>query len=78
MWNDEPRKGRLPVAEVRLLADALKPFTATAETCWFALWEGFNAVEVPAHVERLAMPVLDTQRVTWDSDIINPLPAPPT
>ncbi|AQA23089.1 hypothetical protein BTZ20_3356 [Rhodococcus sp. MTM3W5.2] len=145
VWNDEPRKGRLPVAEVRLLAKALRPFTTAAESCWFALWEGFNAVDVPADVERLAMPgrpmivftgpltaadarfsvfdespslwwpedrawcvatdvdlmttyvggthgcidaivgdpdlealaVLDTQRVTWDSDTVNPLPAPP-
>jgi hypothetical protein len=42
-----PRTGTLEPDELDALLDVLTPFTATPESCWFGVWEGY-AGTVPA------------------------------
>lgn len=43
--HGEPVEGEFPEDQIRLLAVALREFTATPERCWFCLWVGFGGIE---------------------------------
>jgi hypothetical protein len=42
LWDDSPAEGHLPVPVATRLAAALRRHTATAEDCWFGVWNGFG------------------------------------
>jgi hypothetical protein len=52
--------GSLPRRELHALAGLLARHTVTSTRCWFAVWEGFEAL--PARI---------TDGVTFDSDRLN-------
>jgi hypothetical protein len=41
---EPPFEGYVPPEETAWLADALAPYTATATTCWFAVWDGYGSL----------------------------------
>jgi hypothetical protein len=47
-WGFLPSEGSLPPAEADRLVAILRPFTATPDRCWFAVWEGFGVPELQA------------------------------
>ena len=55
-WDAPPRVGSLPAAPAERLARVLRRHTATPEDCWFAVWEGFVGLAVPADAPRLRLP----------------------
>jgi hypothetical protein len=50
-----PRDGVLPELQVRVLAALLSQYTATPDSCWFCLWEGYGNLE-PKPVGRRVIP----------------------
>ncbi|MFB2582364.1 hypothetical protein ACEXQD_14035 [Herbiconiux sp. P15] len=46
-WRGRPRVGTLTPSVARELSEVLAAFTATPATCFFGLWEGFGASELP-------------------------------
>ena len=47
LWDEPPERGSLPVGPARRLVEVLQRFT-TSEDCYYAVWEGFGALAVPA------------------------------
>jgi hypothetical protein len=45
---ENPSEGSLPLEVARTLWQVLAPYTRTATTCWFAVWEGFGCL--PAEI----------------------------
>lgn len=45
LWDREPEQGTLPQALVPVLTSVLARHTATAGQCWFAVWDGWGALE---------------------------------
>jgi hypothetical protein len=45
LWDREPEKGVLPEGLVPVLATALARHTATPGRCWFAVWDGWGALD---------------------------------
>ena len=43
----QPRTGTLEPEELEALVDVLAAFTATPESCWFAVWEGYAGAVPP-------------------------------
>ncbi|MCQ4118419.1 hypothetical protein [Rhodococcus tibetensis] len=56
LWHDSPATGSLPAPEARALADILRQFTRTPDSCWFAHWEGSGYITAPSTYPRLPMP----------------------
>lgn len=56
LWTDEPRDGSLPTELGRALSDVLAAHTSTPDRCWFAVWEGWGGLEVPAGAPKVGMP----------------------
>jgi hypothetical protein len=42
VWDGEPQLGVLPESEGTALSEILARHTATADRCWFCLWEGYG------------------------------------
>lgn len=42
VWDGEPRLGVLPESQGAALSAILAQHTATADRCWFCLWEGYG------------------------------------
>ncbi|WP_433604878.1 hypothetical protein [Prescottella agglutinans] len=38
----DPEEGSLPQPEARTLVSILRDYTATPDTCWFAIWDGYG------------------------------------
>lgn len=45
VWDRQPEEGALPQALVPVLTPVLSRHTATAGLCWFAVWDGWGALE---------------------------------
>jgi len=45
LWEREPDEGTLPEALAPVLTSVLARHTATQGRCWFAVWEGWGALE---------------------------------
>ena len=43
----QPHTGTLEPEELEALVDVLAPFTATPESCWFGVWEGYAGTVPP-------------------------------
>lgn len=56
VWDVEPVEGSLPAAQGEALVAVLARFTATAEECFFAVWEGFGALTLAPVAKTVAMP----------------------
>ena len=41
-WHDDPAFGRLDDDQATVLADFLRGFTSTPESCFFGVWEGYG------------------------------------
>lgn len=44
-FQEHHRKGHLPESQRRALVDILRTFTETPGDCWFAVWEGWGALD---------------------------------
>ena len=44
-WGSHPRVGSIPEAECRALVQTLRSFTATPDSCYFCLWEGYGNID---------------------------------
>jgi hypothetical protein len=81
VWDQPPESGSLPRAQAQRLVAVLEQFTATAEDCFCAVWDGFGDLAVPtADVATMAMPL---DRTMWllrgtlgDVAVASMLPAP--
>src|SRR4051812_21556586 len=49
LWDQQPRCGRLPYEIAERFVALLRRHTSTPESCWFAVWEGFGDLRIPAH-----------------------------
>lgn len=47
-WNDQVRVGELPHVEGAILASVLSPYTAERDSCFFAYWDGWAGIALPA------------------------------
>ena len=56
LWTDEPRIGSLPAELARALSDVLAAHTSTPDRCWFAVWEGWGGLAVPAGAPKVGAP----------------------
>lgn len=56
LWTDEPGPGSLPAELRRALSDVLAAHTSTPDRCWFAVWEGWGGLEVPAGAPKVGTP----------------------
>jgi len=56
LWTREPRQGSLPAELGRALSGVLAPYTSTPDRCWFAVWEGWGGLDVPAGVPKVGLP----------------------
>ncbi len=56
LWDRLPAEGTIPAHLARLLATELARHTATPETCWYGVWEGFGGVPVPPEAARFEIP----------------------
>jgi hypothetical protein len=58
--NYEPGRGfssgSLPPAERAVLIEHLRPATTTPDACWFAVWEGFGALDDQGVADRIVLP----------------------
>src|SRR5215472_15685756 len=45
VWDHQPEEGSLPEALVPVLTSVLARHTATPGRCWFAVWDGWGAIE---------------------------------
>jgi hypothetical protein len=48
IWDQEPSEGSLPLRLAAALAAVLGSFTATADRCWFAVWDGSGGAAWPS------------------------------
>ncbi len=44
-WGSHPDHGSIPEDECRALVEVLSDFTATPESCYFGLWEGYGNID---------------------------------
>jgi hypothetical protein len=44
VFDELPRAGELPEGLRAPVTDTLRSYTATPESCWFAVWEGYGAL----------------------------------
>ena len=44
-WGSHPTVGSIPEAECRTLVETLRGFTATPDSCYFCLWEGWGSID---------------------------------
>ncbi|GAB3243228.1 hypothetical protein GCM10027586_17060 [Kineococcus gypseus] len=58
VWDTEPEEGTLPAAQAQALVDVLTRFTTTPE-CFYAVWDGFGALDVPLEAQLVGMPGRD-------------------
>jgi hypothetical protein len=56
LWTSEPLRGSLPAELGHALSDVLAPHTSTPDRCWFAVWEGWGGLELPAGVPKVGTP----------------------
>lgn len=56
-----PLDGELPAQTCAALARLLRAHTATAETCWYCVWEGYGALRSSAHASLSAEPPFRTE-----------------
>lgn len=47
LWDEQPRTGSIPFEVAHRLAAILAGHTQTAESCCFAVWEGFGDLRIP-------------------------------
>ena len=43
IWDERTNEGHLPKRLAQSLGQSLRKHTATPESCWFAVWEGFGS-----------------------------------
>jgi hypothetical protein len=46
-WDELVPSEELPEREAAILSDVLADFTASADRCWFALWDGYGSLGPP-------------------------------
>lgn len=44
-WGSHPLVGSIPEAECRALVETLRGFTATPDSCYFCLWDGYGNID---------------------------------
>ena len=63
VWDGEPVQGSLPGAQGEALVAVLARFTATAQECFFAIWEGYD-LPLPTVAKTVPMPQREMQLLT--------------
>lgn len=56
LWDQPPDEGTLPTGPAQRLSAELARHTSTPDTCWYAVWDGFGGVPVPAGAARFEIP----------------------
>jgi hypothetical protein len=57
VWDDEPIEGQPAPSQVRRLVALLAGFTTEPNRCWYAVWDGYGALELPRDgVPRVELP----------------------
>jgi hypothetical protein len=57
LWDLTPTEGSLPRPQIERLIALLGKHTASADRCWFAVWDGYGTLSVaPEGIPRVEMP----------------------
>lgn len=57
LWDQMPTEGSFPRRQIERLISVLRKHTATADRCWFAVWDGYgNLPFEPRGIRKVQMP----------------------